>query len=187
MNVENIFELQNILRQMEDVSTPWLQQELSLTYTEAKEMLTQLMLRGWVSKAVQGNRHKVLKENLNLRKIRRSEAQGLYENITADWIAAINCIQKKSSGATLGEIRAAVREEEQVEQTVDALLNYGLIYCVDALYFSRIRKNDASALYQLQQVRRRSGARRSFLDEDDDEDEELENQLQEFFDGLFEE
>lgn len=187
MKVENIFELQDILRQVDDVSVPWLQKELSLTYTEAKEMLTQLMLRGWVSKEVQGNRHKVLQENLKLRKIRRSEAMELYNHITADWVAAVNCVQKKTGGATLEEIRMAVREEDEVEQTVDALLNYGLIYCVDALYFSRVRKCDVSALHQLQQLRRRSGTRRSLLDEDDDEDEELEKQLQEFFDGLFEE
>ncbi len=185
MKVENIFELQDVLRQVDDVSIPWLQKELSVTYSEAKELLEQLMLRGWVSREVQGNRHKVQKENLKIRKIRRSEASTLFDNITSDWVVAINCIQKKTNGAALEEIRAAVREEDEVKQTVEALVSYGLIYCVESLYFSCIRKCDASALNQLQQFRRRSNARRSILDEDD-EDEETEKLLQEFFDGLFE-
>jgi len=155
MSQVNALDIQEMLKNTDAISVPWIQSKYELSYHEAKAFLKQLIVRGWVKEEPNGIQYDVVKDNLCLRKIERLEVNKLIENITSDCVSALNCIQKKNAtGASLGELISAVRGDDDTNAAIKILTDHRLIYCVAGNYFSRISQVTIKILSDVVKMKR---------------------------------
>lgn len=181
MRKTNALLIQETLKQRKYISIPWLQLEYDLTYLEAREFLKQMILRGWVASEPTGIHYSVRRKQLCLRKIRRDEVDGLYNDLTADSILALTCIEKQAgTGANFQDLERAVRGEDDTEAALQILNKHKLIYQADDLYFLAISKQAAQVLWAVDMEKRKSAIRRKMSDS-----AEIEEKIKKLFNALF--
>lgn len=165
MSQMNGYTIQQALKQRSYVSVPWLQVEYDLQYAEARELLRRMTARGWLRKEAEGNQYQVVAENLKLRNINKPEVDAICTALTAGCIGVLKYIQKKPDGATMAELVAALKDEDDARQAVTVLLEKNLIYCVDGVYFNCIPAKAVQVLQRVWDTKRRSMMRRRMSDE----------------------
>lgn len=182
MRETNALLIQENLKKRSFVTVPWLQQEYDLTYLEAKEFLQQLILRSWVKPHAEGIRYQVQHRNLCLRKIRRSEVDGLYTDMTNDCVTALNHLERQGgTGATKRELERVVHGDEDTESAIRTLMKLRLIYQVDELYFLMVSKKTVEVINEVESEKRRTVMRRKMSDSG-----EKDAEIKKLFDVLFE-
>ena len=180
MREVNAMQIQEELRLQRYVTIPWLQVEYDLSYTEAKEFLRQLILRGWVEPNPKGIRYGVQKKKLCLRKIQRDEVDGLIADLNNDCVLALTCLDKQSGG-TLEDLEGAVRGDDDTEAAIRILTKHKLIYQAEDMYFLMVSKKTVQVISDVEAEKRRSVMRRKLLESKDKDDV-----LKKMFDVLFE-
>ena len=176
----NAFQIQQTLEGVTYVSVPWIQNTYGLAYSRAKEFLAQLHLRGWVGKNPQGNRYPVLKENLRLRFLERSEVDDLILNISDDCGCALKLL-KNGKCVTFKEMVEEVTDEEDTIKAIGILETNKLIYKVEDVYFSCVSDKTLEILETVGRSKRRGFGRSEVS-----LNLEKRLQLREMFDILFE-
>ena len=183
MRKTNALLIQEDMKQLKFVTVPQLQREYDLTYTEAKEFLQQLILRGWVKPEAEGVRYSVQRKHLCLRKIQRCEVDVLFEEMTNDCVSALNHMEKqKGQGVTQAELERIVRGDEDTESAIELLLKHKLIYQAEELYFLTVSKKTVEVLWTVELEKKRSVMRRKMSDSKDKDEE-----IKKLFNVLFEE
>ena len=148
MKKTNAYLIQRALKLEDYISIPWLMMDYELGYSQAKRLLSMLMKRGWIERSPINNKYKVNKENLKLRKIRKDEADDLYELMTLQCARAINAVKKKD-GATYEEISHEVHGTMSTKSAVNALVEYKIIYLFEDKYFLCVSSLAAQVLYDV--------------------------------------
>lgn len=177
----NAYLIQDKIKQLEHVTVPWIQKEYGLDYKEAKEFLTFLQRRGWIESHPIGIEYLVIHNNLQLRRIVREEVDGLVEDITSDCIAALTCMQKRSTcGASYSEIEAAVRGDDDTKDAIKILNNHKLICLFQEMYFTTVSKRTIGVLSDVVSEKRKNEANKRLSGK-----VENNKQLGKLFDVLF--
>lgn len=155
MKTINALELQERLRENKYISIPWLQVEYDMEYRDAKALINQLAIRGWVQMMFGSNKYKVIKDNLLLRKIKKSEVDDLIEEIDMEGAAALIFLCRMiEDGATIDDLEDEMGCDEDAAIAVDLLRNHELIYDFNGLYFSRVSEETAKVLMTVVRAKR---------------------------------
>ena len=178
----NALQIQEDLRNMKYVTIPQLQLTYGMSYGEAKEFVEQLQKRGWVSSETKDIRYTVYPKRLCLRRIRRDEVDGLYEDLTNDCILALTQMQKlEGEGAAFRDLERAVHGDDDTNAAIRILLKHKLIYQCEELYFLTVSRKTVDVLWSVDMEKRKTALRRKMSDSTDHDRE-----IKKLFDVLFE-
>lgn len=139
--------IQNKLKNEGSCSVAMLMHWCDLDYPQAVALLRQLIGRGWLAEQAQGSCYLVQPENLQLRKLRRPEAERLYPQLTRKQIRVLLCIA--DGGADLEQLHKTVRGVIDLPDVVEELCHIRLIHCCNSRYYLRISKSAAQLLGRL--------------------------------------
>lgn len=153
MNRMNALQIQQTLVGRDYVSIPWIQNTYGLPYSQAKEFLAQLQLRGWVEKKVQGTHYLVRKENLQLRRLERKEVDSLIRDVSYDCGCVLRLL-KKGKCADFGELESTIDDADDTIAAIEVLEKHKLIYRADGVYFSCLSDKEADVLVSLSRQKR---------------------------------
>jgi hypothetical protein len=177
----NALQIQEDLKKQKFVTVPQLQQDYALTYSEAKEFLRLLILRGWVEPQGKGLQYNVQKKKLCLRKLQRQEVDGLIADITSDCIRALECLVDNAGlGATANDLEIAVRGDDDTQAAIRILTKHKLIFQNEEWYFLTVSEQTVKVLGRVDSEKRRSVLQRKLGSKD------KEAELKKLFDPLFE-
>ncbi len=126
--------LQEILRNEDYVSVPWIQQRFSLSYADARRFLDNIINRGWAMIAGDGLRYKIYPKNMKLRKLERSEVDGICKEINR-YSATVLCLLKERDGITFKDAEDKLKGEETARDALVVLQQLNLIYLYNERYF----------------------------------------------------
>ncbi|MBR4863202.1 MAG: hypothetical protein IKU07_01395 [Oscillospiraceae bacterium] len=159
----NAMTLQEMLRQQNTVSIGWLQKELALTYSEARQLVGYLQKRGWLGEE-KAFGYKVVKTALFLRELERTEVGELVDAFTNDCQIVMNRLQEEpAEGADFGTLEKSVRGESDTREAVEILLRHKLIFFWDGFYFLRVNRKTVEAFKEMM-LRKRLMERRETMD-----------------------
>ena len=179
----NAVSLQEILRQKNAVSVPWIQQKFHLEYSNARALLTQLIQRGWVEAHPVGIDFAVQTGNLRLRKVRPEEVDKIIEQLDSDCASALECLQEKAgNGVTFSDLRKAVRGDEDTKKVMNTLLDLDLIYSYQSRLYPCLSSKAMNVLERVARAKNRSDFSRRLSGKN-----ETLADLRKMFDPLFEE
>lgn len=181
MSKMNAYLLQENIRLRGYVTVPWLQTEYKLKYGDARNIVELMVQRGWIAPEAIGIKYFVLKENLNLRKLRREEVGGLVADVTTDSSAALLCIKNADgAGATLSEIESAVQGEDDTQAALKILHEHNLISFSNDRYFSNVSRETIDIIADVAQEKNPGPFRKMFTERNDNYEH-----LKKRFDVLF--
>ena len=139
--------IQETLRGVPKINIPWLQHTFSINYTQAKAILVELALRGWVVPAADGRYWRVRSNRLFLRHLELEETDSLHEKLTNDCVSALECLREEDGmWATRKQLERAVRGPSDTVQAIRALTGMKLIRHVGERYYCRISRLENHAL-----------------------------------------
>ena len=146
MNNLSALSIQETLKSIDVISIPWIQSQYNLTYSQARQFLEQLILRGWAKKEQSGIEFKVQKENLCFRKIERCEINDLMEDMSLNCIYILECVKmKNATGVSIDELKSELRRNN-AKEVIEILMEHNLIYCVKDRYFARVSQMTVEVL-----------------------------------------
>ena len=155
MNSVCALDVQDTLKGESFISIPWIQLKYELGYPQARRFLEQLIIRGWIEKLPIGVQYAVKKENLLLRKIKRTEIDKIIEDITYDCMYVIEAVQKRSSqGVSFSELSHVVRGEDAAKEALKILTELNLIYYYDERFFSCVSRVTNEVLSNVVKMKR---------------------------------
>lgn len=158
-------DIQEQLRDKNGVSVPMLQYGYGLRYSQAREFLRQLQLRGWVSPTCRGVEFRVRKRKLFMRCLEHHEVAHLMVNYSNDCRDALE--QAALGGATFGELERAVRGEEDTKHAIHDLTDMKLLWKEGDLYFSRVSNQTVSILGEMRNLLNRLENIAEMMDEEE--------------------
>ena len=179
MSTLNAWVIQETLKQAEIINVPWVQHTFSVTYLQAKDMVTEMERRGWLFRTMDRRGWRVMTANLFLRRLDSSETDTLCEALTSDCLSALECLQKAAGeGVTFEDLENAVRGTTDTREAIRTLTDLKLIFCSHKQsYYSCISVRESRALTRAVRRRQREESSRGHRDEDAD--------LAEFRDALW--
>jgi len=139
--------MQRFLKKRNTVTVPVLQVECGVSYSEAKEILRDLQERGWAEEACRGIEYGVIKDNLNLRDIERSEVDTLYEKVDLSSAYALELFDK-SRGITYDEISDVIHDSDETDEVILNLTQLRLVYTYRRRIFLRVSEKAAQVIAQ---------------------------------------
>lgn len=143
----NVYQFQQHIAQQQTVSVAWLQQTFDLPYSQARRGLQWLQDAGWVGETEGGTQFPVLRENLQLRYLRRDEVDVLIQRYSKDCSGVFTAIMKSNGcGATLEEIERYVRDPKEAAVALSFLLGQKLIYYYRQRFYSCISRKSVEIL-----------------------------------------
>lgn len=143
----NVYQFQQTIAQRQHVSVAWLQQDFRLPYSQARKCLQWLQDAGWVGETEGGTQFPVLRENLQLRYMRRDEVDVLIRRYSRDCSNVFAAIMKSNGcGATLEEIEHFVRDPKDTAVALSFLLGQKMIFYYRQRFYSCISRKSVEIL-----------------------------------------
>lgn len=177
----NAFLIQERLKSEEFVTVPWIQREYALNYKDAKCFLDILIKRKWVEAEPKGMQHKIIHENLHLRKLERDEVEGIIEDISCEAIELLKIEEKDfNSVNSFNEKKLTAYDDDEIEEALEFLEEHRLIRIIDEECFVSVSRKTIDVLYEVARFKKRSRARNILSSEGAASDS-----LKKLFDVLF--
>ena len=137
MNKLNGYMIQETIRQCDRISVPEIQLFFSLEYGDAKDLLNQMIFRGWVEPFPKGIFYKVQHKNLQLHYITKEDAVAIYSCVDGECTKILEKLKEKD-GMTITAVKYLVRDDDDAEPNLDVLMKLGLIYEHNGMFFKRV-------------------------------------------------
>lgn len=151
----NALTIQERLRWETTISVPWLQLKHDLDYSQAKEMLREMIVRGWVEERPKGNQYQVRHENLKLRLLTPEEREVIIDGCTMDSLVALRHLSDaKGKGLTLPAVVDLVNGVRKTHEALDDLMELKLIYQVGERYYCAIPERSVEVLSRIERQKR---------------------------------
>lgn len=144
----NMDRIRELIGGRQAVSIPWLQQELALDYTRARELVGKLIQWGWLEEKPRGVEYAVLSERLEPRRLTRQEVMALIPRLEYDALRALGQIARKP-GADTEWVEKGVHGEDDTIKALAFLEENGLIYRCGQRYYLRITSAAAALLARI--------------------------------------
>ena len=155
MSKLNAWIIQETLKQEKIINVPWVQHTFSVSYFRAKDMVMEMERRGWLLRTDDRSGWHVITANLFLRRLDPSETDTLCEEMTADCLTGLECLQKAAgTGIPYDVLEDAVHGATDTQEVIRTLLKLNLMFCShEQLYYSCISTRESRALARA--IRRR--------------------------------
>ena len=160
--------IQETLKQEKIVNVPWVQHTFSVSYLQAKDMVAEMERRDWLSRTADRRGWRVMTEDLFLRRLDLSETETLCEELTAECLSVLECLQKAEGGGVPYEVlKDAVHGSTDTNEALHTLAKLKLVFCShEQLYYSCISTRESRALTRALRRRQRREAIRGRRDEE---------------------
>jgi hypothetical protein len=147
MSQLNAWDIQAILKKERRITLPWVQHTFQTTYSDAVWMLEQMELRGWVEPVGDGCHWQVNRKALCLRRLKKSECAALFEHLTVDCVAALDCLREAhGKPVTAKKVEAAVHGRTDTVEALRVLTDLKLVFFHKEYGFSTISSAESLAL-----------------------------------------
>lgn len=144
----NMDRIRTLIAGRTTVSIPWLQQELEIHYTRARELVEKLIQWGWLEDKPRGVEFAVRREYLEPRRLTRPEMEDLIPRISNDALRALGQIARRP-GADVQWVEQGVHGEADTMTALALLEENGLIYRCGRRHYLRITPAAAALLVRI--------------------------------------
>lgn len=138
-------ELAEYLRSRESVSEPMLMDAFGLGYDDAKQLMHDIVERGWASDEICGVERRTDRMHLGARRLKKREFAKICEKLNTVCRHVISFLSERYSGE-IAEIAREMYSPRGLDKAITYLEENGVIYCFGRRYFLNIDTCSAASL-----------------------------------------